>query len=295
MDALSALACSMTLLLFMTRFMKRMTGRNDEAVDCGEAVAFVVLSCLLTAAVWKVASIARLVGALTTVFVVTEAALVSMEDPGRCRRSMAKGFLFAVAGGLAVAALFSNPVYMLRLNTFSGVKLTLMLPPLLVALHDMRRRVHPESLRSLLSRPPLFGELTLVMVLAVLLGIILFRSDNVQFIPGLEVRIRNALERILIARPRNREVFIGYPSLLLWAFAAKAGLWGRYRELLRLGATIGFASVVNSFCHYHTPLVFILLREFHGLWAGALLGIVAVFVVKRVALPLWRKLRFVAE
>ena len=43
-----------------------------------------------------------------------------------------------------------------------------MLPPLLVLLHDLRRRVHPESLEDILSRPPLWGELMLCGVLLVL-------------------------------------------------------------------------------------------------------------------------------
>jgi hypothetical protein len=184
---------------------------------------------------------------------------------------------------------------MLRLRTFSGVKLTLMLPPLLVVLNDLRRRVHPESLSELLSRPPLFGELFLCAVLLALLVLVLFRSDNVQFIPGLEAWTRNGLERLLIARPRNKEVFIGYPCLLLYAFAADKRLWPRCRELLRVGAALGFSSVVNSFCHYHTPLALILLREFHGLWAGVLVGLAATAGVRFVALPLWRRLRFAAE
>jgi hypothetical protein len=294
MDIFSALACSMALLLALTCYLKRVTA-DDGSMECLEAAVFVVLSCLSGVLVWKIGAIARTAGALTAVFVVTEAALSAMDDPVHPMKSLARGFLFAITGGLALAALFGNPVYMLRLRTFSGVKLTLMLPPILVALHDMRRRIHPESLSALLSRPPLFGELALVLILVGLLGIILFRSDNVQFIPGIEAKIRHALERALIARPRNREVFIGYPCLLLYAFAARTGLWARSREFLRLGVTVGFSSVVNSFCHYHTPLLFILLREFHGLWSGVLLGVVTVFAVRVIALPAWRKLRFIAE
>jgi hypothetical protein len=60
-----------------------------------------------------------------------------------------------------------------------------MLPPFLVLLHDMRRRVHPESLSEFLSRPPLWGEFFLGVLLLALLGLVLFRSDNVQFIPGI--------------------------------------------------------------------------------------------------------------
>ena len=107
--------------------------------------------------------------------------------------------------------------------------------------------------------------------------------------------MRQTLEQLLVARPRTREVFIGYPSVLLYAFAVKMGLWTRYRELLRIGVVLGFSSVVNSFCHYHTPLLFILLRELHGLWVGVLLGVLAVAGLRYVILPLWHKLKFIAE
>ena len=288
-------ACAMAFVLSVSRFLKRVTSNDGEPVGLSEVVFFVALSCVLALAVWKVGAVARLTGAFASAFIVTEASLIAMSNPKSHWRALVEGFLFAILAGLSVAALFSDPTYMLRLRTFSGVKLTLMLPPLLVLLHDMRRRIHPESLSELLSRPPLFGELFLGMVLLVLLGIILFRSDNVQFIPGIEAKIRNTLERLLIARPRNREVFIGYPCLLLYAFAVNAGLWSRYRELLRLGVVMGFSSVVNSFCHFHTPLLFILLREFHGLWVGVLAGIATVVVVKYLVLPLWQRVRFVTE
>jgi hypothetical protein len=299
MSFFSALACSMTLLLSLMRYMKRMGQDRENFEKIGPdhlgMIVFVLLSGALAAAVWKISAAARLTGALTTAFIVTEATLIALDDPLHRWQSLAKGFIFCVGGGLAVAALFSFPLYMLRLNTFSGVKLTLMLPPVLVLLHDLRRRIHPESLSELLCRPPLFGELAFVLCLAVLLGLILFRSDNVRFISGFETQIRTTLERTLLARPRNREVFIGYPCLLLYAFAVQSRLWARYREILRLGVAIGFSSVVNSFCHYHTPLFFILLREFNGLWTGILLGLMATAAVRFVVLPAWRRIRFIAE
>ena len=228
----------------------------------------------------------------------TEAALFAMSF-GRSRISLGAsvlgGFLIASAGGLALAAFFSEPLYMLRLRTFSGVKLTLLLPPLLVLLHDLKNRVHPESLNALLSRPPLWGELMLGGVLLALLGLMLFRSDNVQFIPGIEAKVRGALERWLIARPRSKEVFLGYPSLLLLAFAVRNGLWARYREVLRIGVTLGFSSVVNSFCHFHTPIALTLLREFNGLWLGLVLGVAVVLTVRWVVLPLGCRFRALTE
>jgi hypothetical protein len=294
MSIFSALACSLIFLWSGVLYVRRMAGFREIGMPVN-AVAFVGCACVLALAVWKVGAVARLVGAFSAALVVTEASLMAMDDPHHPWRSLARGVFFAAISGLAIAALFSEPTYMLRLRSFSGVKLTLALPPLLLLLHDMRRRVHPESLSEFLSRPPLWGELVLGVALLMVLVLALFRSDNVQFIPGFEAQIRNNLERFLVARPRNKEVFMGYPCLVLYAFAAKWGLWARYREVLRVGVVLGFSSVVNSFCHYHTPLFFILLREFHGLWLGVLLGVVAVSILKYFLLPLWRRLRFLAE
>ena len=295
MNFISAFACSMVFVLSLARYVKRLNGLDKNRINGTDIALFVFLSCVTSLAAWKIPACARLLGAFSAVFVVTEASLLAMDNVKRCYVALLEGFLFATAGGLAIAALFSEPVYMFRLMSFSGVKLTLMLPPLLVLLHDMRRRVHPESLSELLSRPPIWGELVLGVAMFSLLALILFRSDNVQFIPGIEARIRQSLEQLLIARPRTREVFIGYPSVLLYAFAVYRGLWVRYRELLRIGAVLGFSSVVNSFCHYHTPLMTTLLREFHGLWAGIALGLLAVGGLKYIALPLWRRVKFITE
>jgi hypothetical protein len=275
--------------------VKRLNGREKGKATIAEVALFALVACVTALGAWRIPYIARLLGAFTAVFTVTEASLMAMDDAQNRVLALIESVFFALAGGLAIAALFSQPAYMFRLMSFSGVKLTLMLPPVLVLLHDMRRRIHPESLTQLLSRPPIWGEIILAAALFSLLVLILFRSDNVQFIPGIEAKMRQTLEQLLIARPRTREVFIGYPCVLLYTFAVSKGLWPRYRELLRIGVVLGFASVVNSFCHYHTPLLFILLREFHGLWVGLTLGIVAVGVLKYIALPLWSRIRFIAE
>ena len=295
----SAFALATAFLFGLWRCVLRLMGRADSAaVGPVFVLAFLLAAAALAVLCRSVPFAARFLGALTAPLIVTEASLLAMSF-GRTRLSpwgaILGGFLVAAAGGLALAAFFSEPSYMLRLRTFSGVKLTLLLPPLLVLLHDLRNRVHPESLNALLSRPPLWGELMLGGVLLVLLGVMLFRSDNVQFIPGFEAKVRAALERWLVARPRSKEVFLGYPSLLLLAFAVKNGLWPHYREVLRVGAALGFSSVVNSFCHFHTPVSFILIREFNGLWLGLLLGAAAVLAVRGVLLPLWRRVRVLAE
>ena len=252
-------------------------------------VFFAALDLILTFAVFKFNFIARLAGAFTAPLIAVEASLTAMD--GNKNRKIIPAFLFAVVGGLALASFFSVTSYMLRLNTFSGVKLTLVIPPLLVLLHDLKKRIHPESLIEFLSRPPLWGEIALFGVLLAGIGLIVFRSGNVAFIPGFEAKIRVALEKLLIARPRTREVFIGYPSLLLLNFLVAKKYFAQYREIFRIGVVLGFSSVINSFCHFHTPLLLILLREFNGLWTGLLVGLVAVAAVKFILLPALKLIR----
>ena len=276
---------SAVLMLCVWSWLVRMGMSSDGKI----MLLFAAGSLLLAAAVYKIPAVARLAGALTAPMIATEAALIAMERERKF--AVLQAFVFAVAGGLALASFFSTTRYMLRLSTFSGVRLTLILPPLLVLLHDLKRRIHPESLIEFLNRPPLWGELVMIIIMLAGAGLMLLRSGNVQMISGFESRIRGALERLLIARPRTKEVFLGYPSILLLAYFVRNNMLARYREILRLGTAIGFSSVVNSFCHFHTPLTLILLREFNGLWVGLLAGVAAVMLVKFAVIPLLKLIR----
>ena len=237
----------------------------------------------------KVPFAARITGAFTAPLIAVEASLLAM-DSGR-KRNIMPAFVFAVLGGLALASFFSVTAYMMRLSTFSGVKLTLVLPPVLVLLHDLKRRIHPESLIEFLSRPPLWGELILYGVLLGGVIFIVYRSDNVANVSGFEMSIRNSLEKMLIARPRTREVFLGYPCVLVLSYLVSNNYFARYREIFRIGVVLGFSSVINSFCHFHTPLAMILLREFNGLWTGLIVGLILVLAVKFILVPLLRLIR----
>ena len=281
----AALAMSAVLAFTLYSYLSRMgmnSSRNVKAV-------FIVSGIILAVLVLKVSIIARVAGALTAPMIAVEASLLAM-DEARNRRII-PAFVFVIAGGLALASFFSVTDFMLRLRTFSGVKMTLVIPPVLVLLHDLKRRVHPESLIEFLSRPPLWGELILYGALLGAIGFAILRSDNVSDISQLETSMREGLEHLLIARPRTREVLVGYPSLLLWGFLARNGYFARYREIFRVGTVLGFSSVINSFCHFHTPLMFILLREFNGLWTGLVVGLVVVGVIRFVVIPVLRLIR----
>lgn len=291
MSFLGAVGCALIFLLLVARLADRFLLLNLSFLGSVQIVAFIVIGAFLGVGMWKISFAARLVGALTAAFLAAEATFIALEEWKKPLRGILGGFIVAVIGGLALAALFSFPVFMLRLRAFSGVKATLFLPPLIVLLYDLRRRVHPESLGQVLARPPLWGELFLIGVLLVGAAVTLLRSGNAQFVPGWEVTLRDTLERLLVARPRNKELFAGYPALLFWYYFKRRNLWERYREIFRLGATLAFCSLVNSFCHFHTPLYFILWRQFNGWWTGILLGAILLALFHWVCIPFWKRWR----
>ena len=278
----TAWALSTVLLYALYKYLVRI-GMNENLKIIS---AFVIIDLILSVLTWKIFMIARLVGALCAPMIAVEAALMAM-DLNR-NKNLFGAFLFAITGGLAIASFFSVPEYILRLYTFSGVRLTVILPPVLVLVHDLKNRIHPESIGEFISRPPLWGELLACLILLAAVGLIIFRSGNVAFAPAFETKIRVTLEHFLIARPRTKEVFIGYPSILLLNYLYHHDYFSRGRELFRIGAALGFSSVVNSFCHFHTPLLLILLREFNGLWTGLIIGLVVVAFVKFILIPLMK-------
>lgn len=281
----AAAAMSAILMFTVWCYLVRMGMKSSRR----KAIIFGLSGIVLAVLVMKVSIITRIAGALTAPMTAVEGSLLAMDEAKK--RRVIPAFIFIVTGGLALASFFSVAEYMLRLKTFSGVKLTLVLPPVLVLLHDLKNRIHPESLIQFLSRPPLWGELIIYGMLMGAIGFAVLRSDNVANISGLETTMRESLEHLLIARPRTREVLIGYPSLMLWVFLVRNNYIARLREIFRIGAVLGFSSVVNSFCHFHTPMTMILLREFNGLWTGLIAGMLIVCVIKFAVIPVLRLIR----
>jgi len=111
---------------------------------------------------------------------------------------------------------------------------------------------------------------------------LLFRSGNFGLpVFGPEVRLRQALEDLLVARPRTKEFLIGHPALVLAAGAAALRLRAWVVPLAMVGA-VGQAGLINSFSHIHTPLVLVVLRTLYALLIGSVLGAAALVVLERV-------------
>jgi hypothetical protein len=241
--------------------------------------------------VWKISAAARLLGGVTTALLATEATLWALDRYEKPFRGLLAGLMIVLGGGLVIAAFYGTSDAMLRLAPFSGVKLTLLLPPLLILAHDLKKRIHPESMIDIINRPPLWGELMLAVLLISAAVILTIRSDNASYVPGWEIRFRDLLERLLWIRPRTKEFLVGYPCLIICYVADRRGWIPNYREIFRIGASMAFASAVNSFCHFHTILPLTVARVVSGWCLGIVTGFAALLFIKYVGGPVCRGAR----
>ncbi len=189
-------------------------------------------------------------------------------------------FGYALAGGVFLAALGSNTLTIGGLVPFKGVLLTLALPLLLVALAGLPK---DRDLRGLITAAwehrVRLGEVALALAAVVALGVVLLRRGNTEWVPGLELQLRAVLQDWMV-RPRFKEVF-GHAL----AVVALTQPWPRWLHAGLLAfASLAEASILNTFSHYHSPLLVSLARTVNGAVVGLVLGgllAAAVWAVRR--------------
>ena len=175
-------------------------------------------------------------------------------------------------------ALYSDPVYLQNITPFKGVKLGLLMPVILVGLYfycgDRRANSIFYVLRRVFRFPLTLATFFVLLIAAAVILMYIFRSGNYLQLVEFEANIRIILEKIFVIRPRFKEFLIGYPALIFGFWFADRKLKDMVWFLNALGV-IALASVINSFCHFHTPVLVSLYRSFFGLFLGVLFSIVA--------------------
>lgn len=206
-------------------------------------------------------------------------------------------FLISMIGAAYLAALLADVRFLLELEIFRGVKLTFILPLLLIGIVYLTRfnLFEPQDDRdagrilrqviNLLNYPVSIKVLLLFGLGAIGAWIFIGRSGHTAGVPvpDFEIKIRAFLERVMYARPREKEFIIGHPAFLLAALAT-IRQWPRLLHfLLVIAATIGQSTLVETFAHMRTPVMMSFIRGVDGLVLGALVGIVLVAVVHFMA------------
>jgi len=182
----------------------------------------------------------------------------------------------SLIGGLCVAGLLNELPYLIRADEFTGTKVSVFLPILIVGFYFMARL---GGLRQSLTSAITYGSALLGIGLVVALAFMISRTgnDNPGGVSGLELAFRNLLDNILFVRPRTKEFLIGNPALfvacgMLASPKAKQPGYGGWTALLLMIGAIGSTSIVNTMCHLHTPVVLGLARIGIGLVLGCILG-----------------------
>lgn len=195
-----------------------------------------------------------------------------------------QGWLLAsgvsVLGGLAAAAVLSDPSYFLGLRDIPGVRPAMVVPVAGAALWALSH----SSWRAW--RLP--DVLAWIGVgLAVIVALLRSGSFSMLPVPEVERELRDGLEGLLMVRPRFKEFLIGHPALLVW-ISLGTMRWRPWAVGLLAVGMLGQVSIVNSFLHLHTPLWVTLLRTFHGLWLGLLVGFPLSYLASRVVARIGR-------
>lgn len=175
--------------------------------------------------------------------------------------------------------------YIMNVLIFSGVKLSFLAPLLLFPVNYVSVMIgfsdfKDKAVRFLLEKPN-YLVLLLLLVGGAAGYYYIGRSGNAMVsVSGLEIRMREVLESIFLARPRFKELLIGYPALMVMIY-----WYQKYRQdlillVLGMGVMMGSISMVNSFCHVFTAVMVSVNRTLAGLLTGLAVGLGALVVIK---------------
>lgn len=201
--------------------------------------------------------------------------------------------IISYAGAAYLSASLADTEYLLEVNIFRGIKLTFVLPLVLVAIAFLQRfdifdgKMDDtdgviNQLKKILDMPVKIKTL-LGLGFVLIAGIVFVaRSGHTSGMPvaGAELKFRAFLEHLMWARPRSKELLIGHPGFMLAALA----WWRQWPTMilfvLVIVATIGQGSMVETFAHMRTPIYMSFVRGLGGIGLGAIIGAVAMALVQ---------------
>ena len=203
---------------------------------------------------------------------------------------MSRTFLLSMVGGAYLAAVLADTRFLLEMEIFRGVKMTFVLPLVLISIVYLTRfnlipgvdaddsRHLWEKLLHVLDYPAYIKTLLAFGAAAAVAYVFVGRSghDSGVPVPEIEIKLRRFLEVTMYARPREKEFLIGHPAFFMAVMALYRN-WPRFFHFaFVLAATIAQGSLVETFAHMRTPVLMSLVRGLDGLALGAVLGVVAV-------------------
>jgi hypothetical protein len=215
----------------------------------------------------------------------------------RAFASYARMTLATLAGIVFIVGLLSGRLFLLKVDEFLGVKLVLVAPVLLTLAYyglglaslspnagwGPRRARIEQTLRAIYDKPLIIGQVVLGIVVLVAFALFVARSGNDPGVgvSGAELKMRALLDKYLLVRPRTKEFALGHPALFFALAAAASGRFPKWIMPLIVVGAVGQSSLLDTFCHLHTPLLISMLRGLIGWALGAVIGAVLFALVSR--------------
>jgi len=187
--------------------------------------------------------------------------------------------VIALLGGLLVAALLSDIRFLLGISQFYGVKISFVVPLALIGVFFFLRPHRVSAFLYVFKRlffAPVRTAFLIACVFCVFfIFVYLARSGNdVSFhVPIYETWLRDGLETLLLVRPRTKEFLIGYPFLMIGVLYMFRPFFQNWLWFFNVLGTVALVSVVNSFCHVHTPVLISVYRSVLGVSFGIVCGL----------------------
>ncbi len=194
--------------------------------------------------------------------------------------------LITLIGAVYVVGLLCDWLFLIKAEAFLGIKFSQLIPLGIAALaYGLRLRADRlpvfkerlseaiEGAKKILAQPIFVWQAAAGTIALVLLALLVARSGND---PGVgvsesELKLRSLLDHYLYARPRFKEFLLGHPIMVLALTLSVRG-YRRWAIPLFLVGAIGQVSLLNTFCHVHTPLLVSLWRAGLGLIIGVVAG-----------------------
>lgn len=192
-------------------------------------------------------------------------------------------FGWSLMGALHIVGLLAGTTFLVKADQFTGVKVAHALPLLLVGVFYAAYALGSwDFWRKWLYQPIFWWQAGIALIVSLALVLMLIRTGNEapSAVSEIELRLRALLENLMNVRPRTKEFLIGHPALVV-ALALLISNRRTWLPLAMLLGAIGQVSVVNTFCHLHSPLAVSLLRVAWGAAIGIALGLLLLALFRK--------------
>ena len=273
----------LTIILFLINFFFKLNILNFLLIN-GFFIAFFLVSSVMQLQTIWVQVMALVAAIIFPCFAMISQFPTSYQSSSNIKK-LYDGTIYILSvvgitliGAFLIVGFLSDIRFIEGVSRFIGVKSAFIIPLIIVGIFYYFKPHRLSSIMYILKRvfqtPVSMSSIVAVIFALVFIILLLLRSGNYISMPQLlyEEQFREFLESVLFVRPRTKEFLIGYPMLIFSYWAVDYYISRRWIWLFNGIGLVALISMINSFCHIHTPLNISIYRTCMGIVIGTLIG-----------------------